>query len=77
MGIQDRDWWRESYAEKTGKVYNRANGRYSIKKTAFRPSAKPKTMHPLLSFTATIAIICAVWFTLKIIIRLAKSQGWI
>ena len=91
MGLYDRDWYRESFAKKTGRTYNVKDATYSPKR--FRGSKavvssgvhaydrvvprKIPTMHPLLTFLATMAVILFVWLALKGVIHLARFFGYL
>lgn len=77
MGMQDRDYYREDYAQKNGMVYDSKKSIYYYPKM-FRRSAQaeaqgvrpsPRPWHPVLQIVLTCAIMLAVFLLLKVIAR--------
>ena len=86
MGMQDRDWYRDAYANKTGRVYDKRTGFYRAKQpkgsgearatvaaSGSRASQQPgaKPWHPVLSVFLVGAICVGVFGLLKLIAKFA------
>lgn len=78
MGIEDRDWYREAYAEKNGGRYDAAKSRYHWFDRITGPRTQPgqvqppsKSWHPLLSVLLTFWLCAAVYGLVKLISKLA------
>jgi hypothetical protein len=86
MGMEERDWFRESYAKKNGGRYDRRSGRYwwggrkpppaarDLSYESHMPRAMRKTptpWHPVLVWLLFAAICLGVFVALKLISKIA------